>query len=272
MTESKSPLFAKEIKLFIFLFGVFLTNALLAEFVGVKIFSLEKSLGFQPVEWNLLGIPVSFNLTAGVILWPVVFILTDIVNEYFGPKGVRLISFTTAFLIAFSFAMVQWAIHLVPADFWPTSHLPPATDISYEQKKNLVGNYDAAYRLIFGQGLWIIIGSLVAFIVGQLVDVFIFQSIKRKLGSGKIWLRSTGSTIVSQLIDSFIVLFIAFYIGAGWSMKTVLAICTINYFYKFFIAVGLTPLLYIIHWAIESYLGKEKSQELRDKAMHQGID
>ena len=68
MTESKSPLFAKEIKLFIFLFGVFLTNALLAEFVGVKIFSLEKSLGFQPVEWNLLGIPVSFNLTAGVIL------------------------------------------------------------------------------------------------------------------------------------------------------------------------------------------------------------
>jgi uncharacterized integral membrane protein (TIGR00697 family) len=81
-------------------------------------------------------------------------------------------------------------------------------------------------------------------------------------------LRATGSTLVSQLVDSFVVLFIAFYIGAGWDMKLVLVIGLVNYIYKFFIAVLITPLLYLLHSVIDNYLGKELSEKLQYEAMN----
>ncbi len=78
----------KQTRLFIILGGFFVANALIAEFIGVKIFSLEKSLGLSPVNLSFLGnTDLSFNLTAGVLLWPVVFVMTDVINEYYGRKG-----------------------------------------------------------------------------------------------------------------------------------------------------------------------------------------
>ena len=82
----------KPTRLFIILSGFFITNALIAEFIGVKIFSLEDSLGVPRANIPLFGSPFSFHLTAGVLLWPVVFIMTDVINEYYGPKGVRFLS------------------------------------------------------------------------------------------------------------------------------------------------------------------------------------
>lgn len=246
----------KSTRLFYILGAFFLANAIIAEFIGVKIFSLEGTLGLNPVNINLLGIyNLSFNLTAGVLLWPMVFIMTDIINEYFGRRGVRFLSFTAAGLILYAFLMVYFAMLLSPADFW------------IEQTTNHgVINMDRAFRAIFGQGLWIIVGSLVAFLIGQLVDVTVFHFVKAKTGSNKIWLRATGSTLVSQFIDSFVVLFIAFYIGAGWDLKLVVAIGIMNYTYKFLIAVVLTPLLYIIHYFIDVYLGKGAAHKLMEEA------
>jgi hypothetical protein len=126
---------------------------------------------------------------------------------------------------------------------------------------------DLAFNTIFGQGLWIIIGSLTAFLIGQLVDVTVFHYFKSFTGSSKIWLRATGSTLVSQLVDSFVVLFIAFYIGAGWDLKLVLVIGIVNYIYKFIVAVIITPLLYLLHSIIDKYLGKELSEKLQTEAM-----
>lgn len=242
--------------LFYILGSFFIANALLAEFIGIKIFSLEGTLGFQPINLTLLGIDgLSFNLTAGVILWPIVFIMTDIINEYFGKKGVRFLSFTAAVLIAYAFLMVYFAMGLKPADFW----IQRSTEFG-------VVNMELAFNTIFGQGLWIIVGSLTAFLVGQLVDVTVFHYFKSITGSSKIWLRATGSTLVSQLVDSFVVLFIAFYIGAGWDLKLVLVIGFVNYIYKFFIAIILTPLLYLLHHFIDKYLGKELSEKLQIEA------
>lgn len=243
--------------LFFVLGAFFVANAILAEFIGVKIFSLESSLGFEPLNLTILGVDgLSFNLTAGVVLWPVVFIMTDIINEYFGRKGVRFMSFIAAGLIAYAFLMVYFAMGLTPAGFW----------IERITKSGTV-NMELAFNTIFGQGLWIIIGSLTAFLVGQLVDVTVFHYFKSFTGSAKIWLRATGSTLVSQLVDSFVVLFIAFYIGAGWNLKLVLVIGLVNYIYKSFIAVIMTPLLYIIHIFIDRYLGKELSEKLQLEAM-----
>lgn len=246
----------KSTRLFYILGSFFIANALLAEFIGVKIFSLEETIGILPANLTIFGVEnLSFNLTAGVLLWPVVFIMTDVINEYFGKRGVRFLSFTAAGLIAYAFFMIYFAIGLTPSDFWVTRE----TDFG-----NV--NMDLAFNTVFGQGLWIIIGSLVAFLIGQLVDVTVFHYFRAITGSSKIWLRATGSTLVSQFIDSFVVLLIAFYIGAGWDLKLVMAIGFVNYIYKFLIAVFLTPILYLLHFIIDKYLGKELSDRLTYEA------
>ncbi len=256
----------KPTRLFIILSGIFVANALIAEIIGVKIFSLEATFGFEPANMMIFGKPYSFNMTAGVLLWPVVFIMTDIINEYYGTKGVRFLSFLAAGLIVFAFVIFFWAIQLTPADFFVTGKV-----------KSGVPDMDKAYRQILGQGSLIIIGSLTAFLIGQLVDVFTFHRIKKATGEKKIWLRATGSTLISQLIDSFVVLFVAFYLGPRiynpngdfvWPIDLVLSVCIINYIYKFTVAIVLTPVIYWVHGIIERYLGHETAGEMKRTAMN----
>ena len=245
----------KENKLFLILGGFFIANALIAEFIGVKIFSLEGTLGLEPFQYMLFGERMSFNLTAGVVLWPVVFVMTDIINEYYGTRGVKFLSYLAVGLISFAFLMVYAAIHLSPADWWVES----AADQG-------VPNFQLAFAKIFGQGLWIIIGSLVAFLVGQILDVAVFHKLKKLTGEKKVWLRATGSTLVSQFVDSFVVLIIAFKLGADWSWALVLAVGFNNYFYKFFVAVILTPIIYLAHSLIDNYLGEELADRMKKEA------
>ena len=245
----------KESKLFLIISGFFITNALMAEFIGVKIFSLEGTLGIEPIQHMLFGKEMSFDLTAGVVLWPVVFVTTDIINEYFGKRGVTFLSYLTVGLIVFAFAMVYTSIHLVPANWWVTSRISEG-----------VPNFQLAFATIFGQGLWIILGSLVAFLLGQVLDVAVFQKLKSLTGENKLWLRATGSTLVSQLLDSFVVLIVAFKIGADWSWALILAVGLNNYVYKVFIAIVLTPLIYLAHSFIDGYLGQELSDKMKAEA------
>jgi uncharacterized integral membrane protein (TIGR00697 family) len=251
-------------KLFLILGGFFVANALVAEFIGIKIFSLEKTLGFDPMNMKVFGVEgLGFSLTAGVILWPVVFIMTDIINEYFGKKGVRFLSFLTVGLISYAFIIVFLTIWIKPDSWWQ--------DISgtlTDDSSRHISDMNLAYTKIFGQGLWIIIGSLVAFLIGQFVDVFVFQRIKRWTGEQKVWLRATGSTVISQLLDSYVVLVIAFYIGSDWELVRVLAVGTVNYFYKLFMAIILTPAIYFAHFWIDKYLGKADAGRLKKQALH----
>lgn len=251
----------KSTRLFIFLAGFFVCNALVAEFVGVKIFSLEETIGIAPFSMDILGInDLSFNLTAGVLLWPFVFVMTDVINEYFGIKGVKMLSWLTVGLISYAFVMIFISIELSPSDFWTISR------IDYG-----IADYNLAYSAVYSQGLWIIIGSLFAFLVGQFVDVTVFHQFKKWTGNKGVWLRATGSTIISQLVDSFVVLFIAFYIGAGWNFKLVLAIALINYIYKFLMAIVTTPVIYLFHFIIDRYLGEEKALEMKNAAMKDAL-
>jgi len=255
----------KRTKLFILLSGFFVTNALVAEFIGVKIFSLEKTFGFTPFDWTIFGVGgLGFNLTCGVLLWPVVFVMTDVINEYFGQRGVRLLSYLTVGLILYAFFMVYLAISLSPNDWWQN-----LSGLKENSPEKSLANMDLAFRRIYGQGLWIIMGSMIAFLVGQIVDVLVFQRIRRATGEKKVWLRATGSTLISQFIDSFVVLFVAFYIGADWDLVRVLAIGFVNYIYKFFMAVVLTPVIYLAHYLIDHYLGEEKAHQLKMEALMQ---
>ena len=249
-------------RVFFVLAGLFLTNALVAEFIGVKIFSFEESLGFTAFNWTILGVEgLGFNLTAGVLLWPIVFVLTDIINEYFGHRGVKVLSYAAAALICYAFVMIYWSISLDPNDWWQYESGKLNPDPAHQ-----ISDMDLAFRKILGQGLWIIVGSLIAFLIGQIVDVFTFHKIKAITGEKKIWLRATGSTLVSQFIDSFVVLFVAFYIGADWDLVRVIAIGLVNYTYKFILAIALTPVIYLAHHLIDKYLGPELAEELKRKA------
>lgn len=265
--QHASGLSSKQSVLFIILAGFFITNALIAEFMGVKVFSLERTLGLEPVNLTLFGNSgLSFNLAAGVLLWPVVFVMTDIINEYYGRKGVQFLSFLTVGLIAYGFLMYYFAISLTPADFWITSHIDSVPLEQQAAVREKVGDYNYAFGLIFGQGLWMISGSILAFLVSQLIDVTIFHRIKLMTGEKRIWLRATGSTLVSQLIDTYIVLIIAFHFGANWSLATVLAIGTVNYMYKSLMAIVLTPVIYFVHDLIEKYLGVELASKMKQEA------
>jgi queuosine precursor transporter len=245
----------KPTRLFIFFTAFFVANALIAECIGGKLFSLEKLLGIAPANFSMFGqTGLNFTLTCGVLLWPLEFVMTDIVNEYYGPKAVRRISFTAVALILYAFLMFYLAIHIPAADFWVTSNTEKG-----------IPNMQDAFNGVFGQGMRIIAGSLVAFLVSQIVDVTVFHRIKRATGERYVWLRATGSTLVSQLVDSYIVLFIAF--SGTFSWQQILAIGMMNYIYKFCMAVILTPVIYLVEARIEKYFGHELTRSMKNAAM-----
>lgn len=245
---------SKESRLLLVLGTFLVANAILAEFIGVKIFTVEGSLGIEKFDIDMFGVPdLSFNMSAGVVTWPLIFIMTDIINEYFGVRQVRFLSILAAILISYAFMVVGFAMDLVPSDFW------------VNQKVNGVDvNMNAAFNGIFGQGMWIIAGSIIAFLIGQMADVILFHRIKKLTGERFLWLRATGSTLVSQMIDSFVVIFIAFYLNPqyNWSWQMVAAIGLVNYTYKFIVAILMTPLLYGVHKLIDKFLGKDLSAKL----------
>ncbi len=251
----------KAMKLFLGMTAFFCCNALIAESIGTKIFSVEKLFGFHPSNFTLFGQSgLSISLTCGVLLWPLEFVMTDLVNEYYGPKAVRRISFTAIILISYAFLMFYAAISVPPADFWVTSQVETSN----------IPNMQNAFSGIFGQGMRIIVGSLIAFLVSQLVDVYVFHKIKRVTGDKRIWLRATGSTLVSQIVDSYIVLFIAF--SGTFTWQQILAIGVVNYIYKASMAIILTPVIYLAEHRIEKYLGHDLAKRMKKSAMGQDPD
>jgi uncharacterized integral membrane protein (TIGR00697 family) len=240
------PFTHKKQQLYLVLSGIFIVNALLAEIIGVKIFSLEP----------LIGRPD--NLTAGVLIWPVVFVTTDIINEYFGKEGVLRISYLTVALILFAFIVIYATTKLPPAAFW--------LDVNKTDDAGRPFNIDYAYQSIFRQGLGIIAGSITAFGIGQVLDATVFQLLRRATKGRFVWLRATGSTLVSQLVDSFVVLYVAFYLFGNWTLDQVLSVANTNYWYKFAAAILLTPVIYLAHYFIDGYLGQEETVELQQEA------
>ncbi|MBL9075850.1 MAG: queuosine precursor transporter [Planctomycetes bacterium] len=253
-----SILHDKRALLFFALGSFLLANAILAELIGVKLFQLEDLLGVAKADFRLLGTPnLSFVLSAGVLTWPLVFLVTDVVNDYFGVRGVRTITLTTTLLIAGMFGVSWAAIALPPERGW---WLEMAA-------ADGVPDMQAAFAAVFGQGMYIITGSLTAFLLSQLVDAVLFRWFKRRTGERRIWLRATGSTLVSQLVDSLVVTWVAFALFRGMPMAQATALALTAYVYKFTVAVVSTPLVYLAHAVIERWLGAELAAAMRAEAL-----
>lgn len=209
---------------YIVLAGIFITNAIVAELIGGKLIHVG-----------------SYVMSLGILPWPVVFVTTDLINEYFGQNGVRKLSLLTASFIAYTFILL-------------------AIGLSIPAVKGAGLVTDSQFNGVFGQSMWIIVGSITAFLVSQLIDVSIFHFVRNKTGKRMIWLRSTGSTVISQLFDSFIVLGIAFWMTGKINTTTFVTSAFTGYFVKLIIAIGLTPMIYLGHSMIENYLNKEENE------------
>lgn len=214
---------SKRQKLYTVLTGIFLTALILAEITGSKLIQSK-------VTEDLI-----FTMTMGVIPFPVTFLVTDIVNEYYGKPGIRFITVLGMIMIAFTYAILMIDMSI------------PAAEISPVQ--------DEAFNSVFGQSNRIILGSIVAYLIGQMIDIQMFHYIRKRTHERWLWLRATGSTFVSQLIDSFVVLFIAF--SGKIAFDQIVNIGITNYIYKFFIAIALTPVIYLTHSLIDRYLSDE---------------
>jgi uncharacterized integral membrane protein (TIGR00697 family) len=242
---------SKKSRLLLILSAIFITSAITAELISSKLFQVHLKLGSLD-----FGTYVSI---VGILPWPIVFLTTDIVNEFFGKKVVRFISILTAVMIGYCFFIVS------------ASMQPHAFTGIPEGTIHGVAN-DTQFNAVFGQSKWIIVGSISAFIISQLVDNWVFWFFKKRTGAKFIWLRSTGSTVISQLIDSFVVLFIAFVIPGIFTMEQFWITAITNYVLKLLIAVGLTPFIYLFHWIVEKYLGEEAAHIQEEKVAEESTN
>lgn len=203
---------------YVILAGIFITNAVVAEMIGGKLIQIGP-----------------FIMSIGILPWPIVFLTTDIINEHFGKEGVKKLSFITAGLIAYCFVLLYFAINISAA-------------------KGISTVNDEQFFAVFGQSMWIIVGSIVAFLSSQLIDVSVFWMLRNKTGKKMIWLRSTGSTVISQLIDTFAVLGIAFWLPGKMTTAVFINAAFTGYTFKLIIATALTPLIYLGHYLIDNFL------------------
>jgi uncharacterized integral membrane protein (TIGR00697 family) len=216
----------KKDTVFIILSGFFVTNAIVAELIGGKLV-------------QFFGL---FTQSLGIILWPVVFLLTDIINEYFGKKGVRKLTFITVGLIAYTYLLITVGINISATSFSPVN--------------------DEVFETVFGQSQWIIIGSMVAFLCSQLVDVYFFWVFRNLTKGRMVWFRATASTVISQLFDTFIVQFIAFVLPGKWAFDEFLKNASIGYVFKLLVSLMLIPFIYLLHNIIRKYLIAENHESL----------
>jgi len=203
-------------RLLLGLAAIFLTALLIAGVTAGKFFELG-------------GLAIS----VGVIPFPITFVLTDVVNEYYGRRGARLLTFVGMAMLVFAFAIIAMA-----------RALPVAGNSPIPQP---------AFDAVFGQSFRFFAGSLVAYTLGQLTDIYAFQFYKRLTQSRHLWLRATGSTALSQVIDTTVVTWVALagMLSTGEIFKVIVA----SYLYKVAVAITLTPLCYLAHNIVTDRLG-----------------
>lgn len=224
----------KEI-LFTVLTGIFITCAIVAELISCKFINI--------------GL---FDIIAGILPWPIVFLTSDIMNEFFGKEAVKKVSYITAGMIVLMFILTNAAIAIPATQSSPVS--------------------DELFSKVFGNASSVAIGSIIAFLISQIVDIWAFWLMHQLTKDKMIWLRATGSTVISQLVDSFTVLFVGFFLlQKSMSFEQVIEYTLKGYTTKLVLAIVLTPMIYLGHFLIKKYLGDEASDRQEHHAAEQSL-
>lgn len=224
-------------KVYLWLATIFIASLLIADIVGIKLFRI-------PLPFTLFGFD-AIEHTCGMLTFPVTFLLTDLVNEYYGPRAARRITYLGLAAALFVFGVINLAQAM------------PYLDAPYNVRPE---QFDA----IFGSAKVMYLASLCAYLVGQLSDIAVFGFFKRLTGQRFVWLRATGSTVISQFIDSFVVSYLAFSLGRQIvadpalppaPLSAIPAIAVTGYLLKFAIAIAITPLIYAGRMVMHRWFG-----------------
>lgn len=159
------------------------------------------------------------SLPAGILLYPISLLITDLVTELYGTVKARQMIW-----IAFSMSLLSLGILEI-------TFLLPGSDL---------------LKQALGKNGWVVMGSLIAYLFGQMLDVKLYAAIKRWTGGRFLWLRNTGSMLISQLVDTFIVNWIYLYFGLGFAVETVLQVILFSYLFKAAFSVINIPLYYYL--------------------------
>jgi queuosine precursor transporter len=213
-------------KIYVWMAAVFVVSLVIANLIGAMLFSFRLSFLPEPVL-----------LSAGIIPFPITFILTDLLNEFYGKQGARFVTWVGFGMCLLTFAFLSVGEHL-PLDARTLISKPVFMTISTQ------------YTGMF-------IASLTAYLIGQMLDIQVFHLFRSITKHRFIWLRATGSTVISQLFDSIIVTLIAFW--GQMPVGDMLQLATGNYTWKFIIAVSITPLLYLGHLVLRKLMPKQEA-------------
>jgi uncharacterized integral membrane protein (TIGR00697 family) len=210
-------------RLYFYLCAIFLTALLIGDTIGSKLFVVAIPLGFTTLH---------ATLSVGVIWFPITFLLTDVINEFYGSRGARFVTFVGFWMALAAFLIIFCARRI------PAAAMSPVKQADFDN--------------VLGSANIIFFASLCAYMIGQFVDIAIFQFAKRLTQSRHIWLRSTGSTLISQLVDTVVVTTIAFSskLTPAELRNTVIS----QYSVKLLAAIGLTPIIYAMHGVLHRRL------------------
>jgi queuosine precursor transporter len=201
-------------RFFVLLTALFVAALVTGDFVGGKFF-----------------VAFGHSFSAGIIPFPLTFVLTDLVNEFYGTHGARRITLAGLVAAVFTWAVISLSLLL------PSSPDSPISDV--------------VFHSAFGTSARLYVASLTAYVIGQLLDISIFHALRRVTGHHMLWLRSTGSTVISQVIDSLSVSFV-FLVGTK-PVEFIVSNAFHNYLGKLAMAVLLTPLIYAGHGLFNRY-------------------
>ncbi len=226
-------------KVYLWLAAISVTSLLVADFMGVRLFRIPLGFSFH-VPWQDAPID-AIQHTCGMLTFPITFLLTDLINEYYGKEAARRVVYLGFAMGGLSFLVMNIALSM---PYWDVPFNVP----------------NKSFQDVFANSRVMYVASLAAFLVGNLLDVLMFAWIKRLTGDRLVWLRATGSTIISQFIDSFIVTYLAFSLGrnlfptdaAAMPMHEVLKTATTGYMLKFVIAIASTPIIYLGRWLLQT--------------------
>lgn len=215
-------------KVYLWLTAVFVASLLIADITGVKLF-----------EINVAGRDVKH--TCGMLTFPVTFLLTDLINEYFGRRAARRVVWIGFAMGLLVFLVVSVALAM------------PRWEVGFNIKPG-------SFEDVFANSRQMYLASLAAFLVGSMSDIYLFGVLKRATGGRMVWLRATGSTVASQAVDSFVVTYLAFHVFKAGTpeqapMGTVVSMAATGYTLKFVIALALTPVIYLGRWVMHRWLG-----------------
>ncbi len=217
---------------FLWMTSIFLTCLVVANLTGSLLFSFDLPFN-TPIGQRVL-------LSAGIIPFPVTFILTDLLNEFYGKQAARFVT-----LIGFIMSLLVF-VFLSIGEHLPTDAISPLTHGQYI-------HFSGLYTGMFT-------ASLLAYGVGQLLDIQVFHVFRQWTGSRLIWVRAQGSTLISQLFDSLIVTFVAF--SGTLAVSDMAQLALSNYTWKFLIVVLITPLLYLGHTILKRTLARASTANL----------